>query len=153
LTVNLMDLMPLDLVNLELKGNTKEDVIAEMAGMAQRAGFLGDLDTYLGDVMARETLGNTGVGMGIAIPHGKSRGVERPCVVFGRKSSGIDWDSLDGEPARLVFMIAVPTEGALDQHLRILQTLSRRLMDQRLRDSLMNAASPSEALSLLCGGE
>ncbi|WP_040825526.1 PTS sugar transporter subunit IIA [Thermanaerovibrio velox] len=148
--MNLMDLMPMSLVKLDLKGCTREEVIEEMAEMICCEGFLGDRDAYVRDVMAREALGTTGVGMGIAIPHGKSSGVKKPCVAFGRKASGIEWGSLDGEPARLVFMIAVPAEGALDQHLKILQSLSRRLMDDPLREGLMRATSPSDAIALLC---
>ncbi|MMZ64796.1 PTS system mannose-specific EIIBCA component [compost metagenome] len=73
----------------------------------------------------------------------------KPRVVFGLKPEGVDWNSADGEPAKLIFMIAVPAENKGNEHLKILQMLSRKLMDDNFREQLMKVKSKQEAFSLL----
>jgi fructose PTS system EIIBC or EIIC component len=87
--------------------------------------------------------------MNIAIPHGKSTAVTKPSVVFGIKKDGVDWKSLDGSDAKLIFMIAVPKESEGNEHLKILQLLSRQLMDEDYRNQLLNAETKEEAYKLL----
>jgi len=147
--LNVREMMPPELVKLELQGRTKDEVMEELASLVKGAGLLEDLGGYMEALRDREAQGSTGVGMGIAIPHGKCRQVIRPFVAFGRSPGGVDWDSLDGEMAHLVFMIGVPEEGAVNEHLKILQALSRRLMDDQARGALMGASSPREVLGIL----
>lgn len=87
--------------------------------------------------------------MNIAIPHGKSNAVKKPSVVFGIKQSGVDWKSLDGTDAKLIFMIAVPKESEGNEHLKILQMLSRKLMDDSYRERLISVQTKEEAHKLL----
>lgn len=87
--------------------------------------------------------------MNIAIPHGKSEAVREPSVAFGIKRSGVDWNSLDGSEAKLIFMIAVPKESGGNQHLKILQMLSRKLMDDNYRERLLSVQTTEEAYKLL----
>ncbi|MBA4494654.1 PTS sugar transporter subunit IIA [Paenactinomyces guangxiensis] len=89
------------------------------------------------------------MGFGIAIPHGKSAGVSYPRVAFGRKLEGIDWNSMDDEKAKLIFMIAVPEEQAGNEHLKILQALSRKLIDDSFRAQLLDAKTKDEVISLM----
>ena len=149
--MNVRELMPPELVKLELRGRTKDEVMEELASLVQGAGLLEDLGGYMEALRDREAQGSTWVGMGIAIPHGKCRHVISPFVAFGRSPGGVDWDSLDGEMAHLVFMIGVPEEGAVNEHLKILQVLSRRLVDDAVRRSLLGASSPQEVLGILEG--
>ncbi len=100
-------------------------------------------------IMNRENESTTGIGMNIAIPHGKSVAVKKPSVVFGIKQSGIDWKSLDGTKAKLIFMIAVPKESEGNEHLKILQILSRKLMDDSYRERLLSVRTKEEAYKLL----
>ncbi len=98
-------------------------------------------------VLDREAEYSTGIGMGIAIPHGKSSGVKEASLVFARSKNGVDFDSMDGQPAHLLFMIAVP-EAANDDHLKILGTLSRKLMHQSIREALMNATTYEDVIAV-----
>jgi fructose-specific phosphotransferase system IIA component len=98
--------------------------------------------------MAREAQSTTGIGMGIAIPHGKSNAVKKTSIAFGRSERGVDFQSLDSELAHLFFLIAVP-EDAKDEHLRLLSQLSRKLVHQEVRQRLMETGSKEEVLKIL----
>lgn len=145
----LSDILTEDMITLELESNTKEDVADELIAQLVRSGKVTSHDEFKKAILERESQSTTGIGMNIAIPHGKSSAVAEPAVVFGRKTAGVDWESLDGEPAKLVFMIAVPTENQSDAHLKILQMLSRRLMDDQFRADLLNAKTTEEAYDLI----
>ncbi|MBZ9621334.1 PTS sugar transporter subunit IIA [Clostridium sp. FP2] len=146
--MNITELLNVNLIKLELNSKTKEDVIKEMVTILDRDGKLLDVDKYLQAVLDREAEFSTGIGMGIAIPHGKSSGVKEPALVFGRSVDGIDYQSMDDELAHIFFLIAVPEESS-DEHLKILGQISRKLMHSELRDSLMKASSAEEIITLL----
>lgn len=137
------------LVNIALKGSKRDDVIDEMIDMLEMEDVLDSKESFKEAIIARENESSTGIGMNIAIPHGKSTAVREPRVVFGIKRDGIDWNSLDGTEARLIFMIAVPKESEGDAHLKILQMLSRKLMDDEYREKLLEVKSDEEAYELL----
>src|SRR5699024_4849458 len=101
-------------------------------------------------VLKREKEGTTGIGMGVAIPHGKSKTVQQPTLVFGKSKGGIEYDSLDGNPVYLMFLIAVP-ENSSDEHLKILSHLSRKLMREEIRNQLMNLEQKSEFYTIFGG--
>jgi fructose PTS system EIIBC or EIIC component len=143
------DITTKNLVNTNLKGETKEQVIDELIDTLYAEGVLSSKEEFKKAILAREAQGSTGLGMNIAIPHGKSNAVKRPAVTFGIKREGVDWNSIDGTDAKLVFMIAVPQESAGDAHLKILQLLSRRLMDDQFREDLLKAATKEEVYPLL----
>ena len=146
--MNITELLNVNLIKLELTSKTKEDVIKEMANILDENGKLLDKDKYIKAVTAREKEFSTGIGMGIAIPHGKSSGVKEAALVFGRSINGIDYQSMDDEPAHIFFLIAVPEESS-DEHLKILSQISRKLMHKDLRESLMKATSSDEVITLL----
>ncbi|MCB2300549.1 PTS sugar transporter subunit IIA [Clostridium tagluense] len=146
--MNITELLNVNLIKLELNSKTKEDVIKEMVTILDKDGKLLDVDKYLQAVLDREAEFSTGIGMGIAIPHGKSSGVKEPALVFGRSVDGIDYQSMDDELAHIFFLIAVPEESS-DEHLKILGQISRKLMHSELRDSLMKASSAEEIITLL----
>ncbi|KKD02648.1 fructose-specific PTS transporter subunit EIIC [Streptomyces sp. WM6386] len=129
-------------VKVELDAVDKEAAVREMAGLLARTGKVADVDELVATALRREEQGTTGLGEEIAIPHAKTDAVSAPVVGFARSAEGIEWGSLDGTRARLVFMIAVPEAAAGDEHLRILALLSRKLMDTRFRERL--AAAPDE---------
>ena len=91
----------------------------------------------------------TGIGFGIAIPHGKSPHVKETTVAFGRLTKQVDWQSLDGENVGLVFLLAVPEDCQGDQHLKIIAGLSRKLVHQEFRNTLQQATSDQEIVNLL----
>lgn len=145
----LTDIMDKDLIEVNLDGSDRDAVIDELIAKLDDKGILSSGETYKEAILAREAEGTTGMGMNIAIPHGKSDAVNRPAVVYGRSTEGVDWNSMDGTDAKLIFMIAVPTEAAGDEHLKILQMLSRKLMDNDFRNELLEAESKEGVYTLL----
>ncbi|MEU9113112.1 fructose-specific PTS transporter subunit EIIC [Streptomyces sp. NPDC048483] len=136
-------------VRTHLAADSKEAAIRELAGLAAATGKVADVGELVRVALAREAQGTTGLGEEIAIPHAKTDAVTAPVVAFARSASGIDWGSLDGTPARLVFLIAVPEAAAGDEHLRILALLSRKLMDTDFRARLQGAEDEAAVLRVL----
>ncbi|MGJ3508545.1 PTS sugar transporter subunit IIA [Enemella sp. A6] len=135
-------------IDLNISGESPEQVIRHLAGLGAGTGAIGDIDTVVAAAMKREEQGATAVGDGIAIPHAKSDGATRPVLAFGR-SAGVDWQAPDGKPSDLIFLIAVPEAQAGDEHLRILAALSRALMRTPVRDGLRNADDAQEVIRVL----
>lgn len=142
--MSVKELMLPENITLDLKARTPEEAFVELGSLLAKSGAVADLETYLTAVRTREAHGTTAVGFGVAIPHGKSAGVARAAVAFGRANHDLQWESMDGEPVRMVFLIAAP-EGANDIHLKALSQLARQLMHEEFRERLMTAATP-EAL-------
>lgn len=145
----LVDITSEDLIHINLAGATRDDVIDELIETFNSQGILDSKEAFKQAILNREAQSSTGLGMNIAIPHGKSNAVKRPAVAFGIKCEGVDWSSLDGTDAKLIFMIAVPEKNAGDAHLKILQMLSRKLMDEEFRNQLLKVASKNEAMAVL----
>ncbi|OIK20455.1 fructose-specific PTS transporter subunit EIIC [Bacillus amyloliquefaciens] len=145
----LTDIISTDLIEPHLTGETRDDIIDEMIQKLSRKGMLLSDSGFKQAILSREQQGTTAIGMNIAIPHGKSEAVRTPSVAFGIKRSGVDWNSLDGSGAKLIFMIAVPKESGGNQHLKILQMLSRKLMDDNYRKRLLSVQTKEEAFELL----
>ncbi|WP_433571511.1 fructose-specific PTS transporter subunit EIIC [Streptomyces sp. CA-251247] len=133
-------------VKVRLEAGTKDAAIREMAAMLATTGKVADLEALVAAAFAREDQGSTGLGEEIAIPHAKTDAVTAPVVGFARSAEGVEWGSLDGTQAKLIFMITVPEAAAGDEHLRILAMLSRKLMDIGFRERL--SAAPDEAAVL-----
>ncbi len=144
----IQELFTKDLMIDALKATTKDEVIKEMVEQLDTAGKLINKAAFLDAVFAREAEYSTGIGMGIAIPHGKSKGVKVPSLVFARSEAGVDYESMDGEPAYLFFMVAVP-ESANEDHLKILGLLSRKLMHKETREQLMAAESYEKVIEII----
>jgi fructose-specific phosphotransferase system IIA component len=145
--MKVIDLLHPELIKIPVTASMKTEAIRELADLMAANGYLNNLEEYLTEVYKREALGSTGVGMSIAIPHGKSKAVKEACVAYGYSEQGIDFQASDG-PAHLIFLIAVP-ENADNQHLQILAQLSRRLMHQEVREELGQAATAQEVLQAL----
>jgi len=132
----------------DLRAETKEGVLREMsetvaAGVPSLSAQ--DLTSIL---MERESLGSTGIGDGVAIPHGKVPGLGRLVAVFGRSRAGVQFHSSDGKPAQLFFLIVAPEQSA-GLHLKVLARVSRLLKDARFRQSLLGAADAEDLRRIL----
>ncbi|MEU4498343.1 fructose-specific PTS transporter subunit EIIC [Streptomyces sp. NPDC023998] len=138
-------------VKVQLAADSKDAAIREMAAMLATTGKVADPDALVAAAFAREDQGTTGLGEEIAIPHAKTDAVTAPIVGFARSAEGVEWGSLDGTKAKLIFMITVPEAAAGDEHLRILALLSRKLMDTGFRERI--SAAPDEAAILQVLGE
>ncbi|WP_437114896.1 fructose-specific PTS transporter subunit EIIC [Streptomyces longispororuber] len=136
-------------VKVRLEAGDKEAAIREMAELLARTGKVADVAELVRTALAREAQGTTGLGEEIAIPHAKTDAVTAPVVGFARSAEGIEWGSLDGTRARLIFMISVPEPAAGDEHLRILALLSRKLMDTGFRERLVAAGDEAAVLEVL----
>ena len=145
----LTDITGTELIEPTLSGETRDDIIDEMIQKLSRAGVLHSASEFKQAILNREQESTTAIGMNIAIPHGKSDAVKRPTVAFGIKRSGVDWKSLDGTKAKLIFMIAVPKKSEGNEHLKLLQMLSRKLMDDNYRERLLAVKTKEEAYKLL----
>jgi len=141
------DMFSKERVCFELKSGSKDDVISELTDILAADGKIIDKEKFKEAVMNREKEFSTGIGMGIAIPHGKSDAVAEASIAFGKSTKGIDYDSMDGEPAHFFFLIAVPTESN-DVHLRALSEISRKLMHAEVRESLLKAATFEEFINV-----
>ncbi|MGL5702572.1 MAG: fructose PTS transporter subunit IIA, partial [Cetobacterium sp.] len=135
-------------MKLNLKATTKAEVIDELVEVLYANGRLNDKDEFKKTIIKREEQSSTGLEEGIAIPHGKSASVKIPTVAFGLSKAGIDYDSLDGEPSTLFFMIAAPAD-ATDSHIETLSQLTSLLLEDDVREQLLNVTSEEEVLNIL----
>ncbi|MFG2095380.1 fructose-specific PTS transporter subunit EIIC [Streptomyces sp. NPDC048612] len=145
------ELITAELVDLDLSAATKDAAARSLAGRMAAAGRVTDLEGFLADVAAREAQMPTGLDGGIGIPHCRSAHVTEPTLAFGRSASGIDFGAPDG-PADLIFLIAAPAGGDAD-HLSILSTLARHLMDDTFTGALRSATEPDRTAALIRGDE
>ena len=146
------DILLKELMIMDLQGTTKEGVIDEMISGLSANGIINDAAVYKEGIMKRESQTSTGLGDGIAMPHAKNKAVVKPAVVFAKSAAGVDYASLDGQPAHLFFMIAAP-EGANNVHLEVLASLSRLLINPDFTASLKKAKTPEEVQGLFAAAE
>ncbi len=139
-----------ELVDLQVQGDTKAEVIANLAALVAAAGRTTDLPQLIADIMAREEIMATGF-EGVAIPHARSAACTQASVVVGRRLEGIDFGAEDGD-AKLIFMIVAPADGD-DAHLTILAALARRIIDEDFRAALLNASTAADVVAVLTQGE
>lgn len=145
--MQLFELFDLTLVELDLPTTDKTETMTYLAKKLAAAGRVNDEAAYLAALADREALSSTGIGEGIAIPHAKSEAVTQATIAFGRKASGLEWQSLDGQPAQLVFMIAAP-EGANNTHLQALAQLSKVLMQPTAKAALLGASDQATIIDV-----
>lgn len=138
-----------NLINLNLNVGSREAALDEMIEMIDRNGNLSDPLLFKNDVYYRESEGPTGVGMELAIPHGKSDGVRKECFCIARSETPIAWNSLDSQGVRLIIMLAVPDVKETNLHIKMLSRLSYFLMDDAFRNGLMAAESTHEIIQLI----
>lgn len=150
--MKISDLMVEGLIIDELGGASKMDVLREFSDLLYDKGKIHDKEGLTRVLVARETLGSTGIGDGVAIPHGKLKGLKDLVLAFGRSSPGVDFDSLDGEPAHLFFLLVAP-EDAPGDHLKALAGISRLMKSRQLREELMKASDSGEIRRILAQGE
>ncbi len=145
------ELISAELVDLDLSAETKDAAARSLAERMVASGRVTDLEGFLADVAAREAQMPTGLDGGIGIPHCRSAHVTEPTLAFGRSAAGIDFGAPDG-PADLIFLIAAPAGGDAD-HLSILSSLARHLMDEDFTGALRSATEPATAAALIRGDE
>ncbi|MBF0619370.1 MAG: PTS sugar transporter subunit IIA [Candidatus Omnitrophica bacterium] len=148
--MKILDFLCSDAVSADLKATNKKEIIEEMVTMMVEAGAFEKKHKakIIETLMAREALGSTAIGQGIAIPHGKTDCVDKLVAGLAISKKGIDFDALDGEPAYIFFLLAAPVDSA-GPHLKALARVSRLLKDKYFRESLRSAKDRKDILELV----
>ena len=144
--MKIQDLLNKEVMILDLKATSKEAAIDEMINSLVDKGLVTDFETFKTGIMNREAQTTTGLGDGIAMPHSKNAAVKEATVLFAKSATGVDYESLDGQPTDLFFMIAAP-DGANDTHLAALAELSKYLLKDGFADTLRKATSAEEVIA------
>ena len=146
--MKIVDLLHKQGMDLDIKPSSKAECINQLVDLMDKTGNLNDKEEYKKAILAREELSTTGIGDGIAIPHGKTKAVKRASLAAAVCKDGVDYDALDGAPVHLFFMIAVP-DNSDNLHLEVLARLSTILMDEDFRKKLIECTDKDEFLKLI----
>lgn len=146
--MKIMDFLDKKAITVNLKAGDKEGVIRELADLLVKADDIKNKEELVKALLARESLGSTGIGQGIGIPHAKSAHVKDVVSAFGLSQKGVNFDSLDGEPAYIFFLLVAPEESA-GPHLKALARISRMLKDKYFRELLRKAKDEKEVLRII----
>ncbi|RMC47254.1 fructose-specific PTS transporter subunit EIIC [Lactobacillus sp. ESL0228] len=145
--MKIKDILAPESMIMELKATNQEDAIKEMADLEVETGIVNNEDEFISAIWAREKESTTGIGDGIAMPHARNKSINKARVLFAKSKAGIDYNSLDGQPVYLFFMIAAPA-GADNTHLEALAKLSSLLINPDLVEALKKAQTPEEVIQL-----
>ena len=145
--MRITDLLAPEAIELGVSVASKPDAIEKLISLHDGAGNLSDVDVYREAILAREAGGTTAIGEGMAIPHAKTDAVAKPALAAITVPDGVDYDAPDGQPSKLIFMIAAPSDGEV--HLEVLARLMTMLMDVDWRNQLLEAKSADEFLKLI----
>ena len=148
--MQIMDFLSKKAIVTDIKSTKKEDVIKELVDALIESGDIEKRcrNKLIDSLMNREALGSTAIGQGIAIPHAKSDCVEKLVAAFGLSSKGVDFDSLDGEPAYIFFLLVAPQDSA-GPHLKALARISRLLKDKYFRDTLRTCEDDKAVIKII----
>lgn len=141
--MNFADFIQEENIVAQLSGNTKIEVIKELLDQMYKLGLVSNYETALSDIMERENHLSTGLENGIAIPHAKTEGVQKLSIVFGVKKNGIEFESMDAKPAKLIFLVLSP-KNTSGPHIQALALISRNLNVATNRDRLISAGTVKE---------
>lgn len=145
--MKLLDILDKDSIEADIKSKGKKEVIKELAQMvSDREGM--DLDDLVTVLEEREKLGSTAIGDGVAIPHGKIKGLDQLVASFGRSVKGVDFESIDGKPTYIFFLLVAP-ENTAGIHLKALARISRLLKDKKFRENLLKAKTADELYEII----
>ena len=146
--MTLLDILSPDSTIVDLKGETKEEIIAELVDSLANNDAITDRDKVLQAVLEREKIMSTGIGDGIAIPHGKSDSVERLIAALGTQRRGFDFEALDGEPAYVFFLLVSPANVS-GPHIKALARISRLLKNDEFKKKLIAAESSTAIIDII----
>ncbi|MDR0398906.1 MAG: PTS sugar transporter subunit IIA [Endomicrobium sp.] len=146
--MKIMDFLSQDAIIVDLKATDKKSAIVELAEVLKNTKKIKDSDDIINIVLERERLGSTGIGQGVALPHGKTDLLQEQIGVLGISRKGIEFNSLDGEPVHIIFLLVGPVEVA-GQHLKALSRISRLFKDKFLRQAIKEAKTTQEVVKLI----
>jgi PTS system fructose-specific IIC component len=146
--MKISDILTEDLVNIHLKGSTKETVINEMVDLVSNSNKVLDKEKVRDAIFEREKIMTTGVGNGFAIPHGKTDAITDIIAAFGISDNPIDYQALDEKPVRLLFLL-VGKENMVGPHIKLLSRISRLMNKEEFRQKLLNLRSAAEVIEII----
>ena len=146
--MNISDVLRNDRIELHLKSDTKEDALRELTELLYKSGALTDKDAFLKDVLSRESISTTGIGNGIAIPHGKSANVLETTAAIGRSDKPIEWESLDDKPVNFIVLLAVNENDRTGVHVKLLSQMARKLASEETCKRLVDAKTAEEITAI-----
>lgn len=150
--MKLLDFLDPSAICLELKSPAKKEALHELCQMLKSGSKITDPDVVVEALMKREKLGSTGIGQGVAIPHGKAAAAEKLVAALGVSRRGVDFEALDGEPVHVIFMLVSPPEGGPD-HLKALAKVSGLLKDKFFRQALKDSKSVEDVMKVMREGD
>ena len=150
--MKIIDLLKPAAITADLKATGKNEVLAELTDAILKVENGLDRDEVINVLQERERLGSTGIGEGVAIPHGKLRDLKHLVISFGRSRGGVDFDSMDGRPAHLFFLLIAPEE-SVGVHLKTLARISKLLKNSTVRNRLLAASNGEEVYSIIAEEE
>ncbi|MFX1558175.1 MAG: PTS sugar transporter subunit IIA [Promethearchaeota archaeon] len=139
--MNVVDYLTPENILLDLKAQNKEGAIKEIILLLKNRPEVSNFEMFLQDIFEREKLASTGIGNGVALPHARTDAVDDFVIAFGRSKKGIEFDSIDGQKAKIIFVMGTPRKKGLNLYLRILTHINRLLKKEAFRSSLMDASS------------
>lgn len=142
----LADYLDIHSINLNLSGTSKEQILTELVDFLITRKIVKGREPLLRALLEREGLGSTGIGFGVAIPHGRSPEISKPAMVFGRSKDPVNFDAIDGQPSRFFFLLVAPENGNND-HLYLLAKIARMMKEAKSRERLLEITSPEEAVA------
>lgn len=146
--VDLSKVIQKERIKLNMKATTKDEALKELTELLCDTGVISNKEAFLEDVYYRETIGSTGIGNGIAIPHGKSKFVNKTAIAFGKTKADIKWETLDGEPVNFVILFAVTESDKTSTHVRLLSKVATKLGDDEACEALLKATTPEEVYDI-----
>ncbi|MBN2427861.1 MAG: PTS sugar transporter subunit IIA [Deltaproteobacteria bacterium] len=146
--MRISDILQVDAIEADLKAKGKQDVLTELVDTLMRVETGLDRDEVVKVLLEREKLGSTGIGDGIAIPHGKLKGLQELIISFGRSQNGVEFDSMDGKPVNLFFLLIAPEE-SIGIHLKTLARISKLLKNSMVRQKLCEASTAEDVFSII----
>jgi PTS system nitrogen regulatory IIA component len=146
--MRISDILQTEAIASELKAKGKQEVLSELVDSVMKVEDGLDRDEVIKVLLEREKLGSTGIGDGIAIPHGKLKGLKELVISFGRSRGGVEFDSMDGKPVNLFFLLIAPEE-SIGIHLKTLARISKLLKNSFVRQKLYEAATAEDIFSVI----
>jgi len=146
--MKVLDFLSEGCVITDVQGKTKKEVVSELINILAKEKLIKDADSAVDAILKRESIGSTGIGQGVALPHAKCEEVSNIVAALGISKAGIDFDSLDGEPVHIIFLMIAPPK-SVSEHLKALAKVSRLLKDKFFRQSLRESHSPDEIIKII----
>ncbi len=146
--MEIISFMSEDSVIVDMKKSEKKEALKELLNLLEKNGHVSNSEEILDSIMDREKLGSTGIGQGIAVPHAKTDSITELVGAIGISKQGVAFDSLDGEPVHIIFLILAPNN-SIGLHLKALAKIARLLKDKTFRNALRNATNPAEVIKVI----